>query len=144
MNLWKFLSKQTNQREKNYLQHLFSIAAADGRLDDVEMEYIISIGKRLDFSEKEIRALEREVQQKKSLPLPVRQDGRFFMLFSLINLILADDEIHPEELRITESIVMRLGYDPSTVDTILETILHNKNNGISPEATYEHLQKYLA
>ena len=144
MNFWNFLSKRTSQRERNYLQHLFRIAGADGRLDDTEMKYIVSIGKRLNFSEEDIQALAHEVRQQNNLPLPNHQDGRFFMLFSLINLILVDNEVHPEEIRITESIVMQLGYDPSTVYTILETISHNKSNGVPPEATYQYLQKYLA
>ena len=145
MNFWKFLSNNTNAREKSYLKQLFSIASADGHLDDTEMEYIVSMGKRLNFSEEEICALRDDISAENETPqLPNSKDGRFFMLFSLIHLILADDEVHPQEVEITESIVMRLGYDPSTVETILETIRYNKINGISPDATYQHLQRYLA
>ena len=145
MNFWNFLSNNTNAREKNYLKQLFSIASADGHLDDTEMEYIVSMGKRLNFSEEEIHALKDDLRAgNKATQLPNGKDGRFFMLFSLINLILADDEVHPQEVEITENIVMRLGYDPTTVDTILETIRYNKSNGISPDDTYQHLRRYLA
>lgn len=138
------MNRNTNRCEKSYLKHLFSIASADGHLDDTEMEYIVSIGKRLNFTEEEIAEIKHDRRERSSSRLPAYQDGRFFMLFSLINLILADNEVHPEEVRITENIVMQLGYDPGTVDTILETIRYNKDNGISPDATYEHLRKYLA
>lgn len=145
MNFWNFLSNNTSTRERNYLKQLFSIASADGHLDDTEMDYIVSMGKRLNFSEEEIHALKNDLSAENKAPqLPNSKDGRFFMLFSLINLILADDEIHPQEVEITENIVMRLGYDPTTVDTILETIRYNKTNGISPDATYQHLRRYLA
>lgn len=66
------------------------------------------------------------------------------MLFSLINLILADEEVHPQEMKMTESIVMRLGYAPDTVHAIIDTIQYNRDNGVSPEDTYQHLKRYLA
>lgn len=145
MNFWNFLNKNTSEREKDYLKQLFSIASADGHLDDTEMKYIVSMGRRLNFSEAEIRALKDDLHAESKTPqLPNNKEGRFFMLFSLINLILADDEVHPQEVAITENIVMRLGYDPTTVDTILETIRYNKINGISPDDTYQHLRRYLA
>lgn len=145
MSFWNFLSNNTNSQEKKYMRQLFSIASADGNLDDTEMEYIISIGKRLDFSEEEIQELKNDLSSKQAKPtLPNNKEGKFFMLFSLINLILADDEVHPKELEITENMVMKLGYDPDTVDTILETIRYNKSNGITPEETYQYLKKHLA
>ncbi len=143
-NLWKFLRQRTSQTERSYLKHLYSIASADGHVDECELAYISKIGKALNLAEDEIEAIKREGEQSTKATLPTVKGGRFFMLFSLINIILADDEIHPEELRITENIVMQMGYDPSTVNTILETIQYNQNNGIPAEDTYEHLKKYLA
>lgn len=145
MNFWAFLRKNTSESEKDYLKQLFSIASADGHLDDNELAYITSVGKRLNLSEEEINALQNCTEiARKTLRLPKHEEGRFFMLFSLINLILADDEVHPQEMRVTESIVMRLGYDPDTVHTIIDTIQYNRANGVSSEATYQRLKRYLA
>jgi uncharacterized tellurite resistance protein B-like protein len=145
MNFWAFLRKNTSESEKNYLKQLFSIASADGHLDDNELAYITSMGKRLNFSEEEISALQNCTETtRNTLQLPKHEEGRFFMLFSLINLILADNEVHPQEMKITESIVMRLGYDPDTVHTIIDTIQYNQSNGVSSEATYQRLKRYLA
>ena len=145
MSFWNFLSNTTNNQERNYLKQLFTIASADGHLDDTEMQYIVSMGKRLNFSEDEIQELKNDLSTKQATPtLPNNKEGKFFMLFSLINLILADDEVHPQEMRITENIVMKLGYDPDTVDIILETIRYNKASGISAEDTYQHLKRHLA
>ncbi|MGB3852346.1 MAG: TerB family tellurite resistance protein [Tunicatimonas sp.] len=145
MNFWAFLRKNTSESEKDYLKQLFSIASADGHLDDNELAYITSMGKRLNFSEEEVVALQKCTETTRTtLRLPKHEEGRFFMLFSLINLILADDEVHPQEMKITESIVMRLGYDPDTVHTIIDTIQYNQSNGVSSEATYQRLKRYLA
>lgn len=145
MDFWRFLRKNTSKSEKEYLKQLFSIASADGHLDATELAYITSIGKRLNFTEEEISALQEDVDTTQRAPrLPKHEEGRFFMLFSLINLILADNEVHPQEMRVTESIVMRLGYDPDTVHTIIDTIQYNRANGVSSEATYQRLKRYLA
>ena len=145
MNFWGFLRKNTSESEKDYLKQLFSIASADGNLDATELDYIVSIGKQLNFSEEEINALQNSTDTtRRALRLPDHEEGRFFMLFSLINLILADDEVHPQEMKITESIVMRLGYAPDTVHAIINTIQYNQANGVSSEDTYRHLKRYLA
>lgn len=145
MNFWNFLSQRTSEQEKDYVRQLFNIASADGRLDDVELEYIVSVGKKLDFSEEEVQQLREGQELDGGSPRARRdKDSRFFMLFSLINLILADGEIHPREMRVTENIIMKLGYDPDTVKVILNAICRNKLRGISPEATYEHLRRHLA
>ncbi|MEO0331098.1 MAG: hypothetical protein AAF223_05355, partial [Bacteroidota bacterium] len=74
---------------------------------------------------------------------PRKREERFFMLFYLINMILADDAVHPEEMRITENIVMKLGYDPDTVDAIIGAIKTNQKKDISAEETYENLKVQL-
>lgn len=145
MNFWDFLRKNTSESEKGYLKQLFSIASADGHLDPIELDYIVAMGKQLNLSEEEITALQDSTDAtQRELRLPDHKEGQFFMLFSLINLILADEEVHPQEMKMTESIVMRLGYAPDTVHAIIDTIQYNRDNGVSPEDTYQHLKRYLA
>lgn len=145
MGIWDaFFNRQDINREREYINQLFRVAWADGSLDKVEVQYIHSVGKKLGMTKEELQEIRDNFDPTiQSYKRPRQKKDRFFMLFYLINLILADDEIHPEEMRITENIVMKLGYSPDTVDTILSAIEVNQAQGISPEETYESLKERL-
>ncbi|MGB3587360.1 MAG: TerB family tellurite resistance protein [Tunicatimonas sp.] len=145
MGIWDaFFNRQNRNSEREYINQLFRVAYADGSLDKIEVAYIYAIGKKLGMTKEELAEARENFNSATLVYKPPRdREQRFFMLFYLINLIRADDEIHPEEMRITENIVMKLGYSPDTVDTILSTIETNQNQGISPEETYTNLTEQL-
>lgn len=145
MGIWDtFFNRQDRKREREYLNQMFRIAWADGSLDQVEVQYIYSVGHKLGFQKEELDEVKDNFDPSTlSYKPPGKREERFFMLFYLINLIQVDDVIHPEEMRITENIVMKLGYAPDTVDTILSAIEVNKEKNIEPEETYEKLKEQL-
>jgi len=145
MGIWDaFFNRQNHNREREYVNQLFRVAWADGSLDRVEMQYIYSVGEKLGMSQEGLQeARDNFDPSTLSYKSPKTREAKFFMLFYLINLILVDDEIHPEEMRITENIVMKLGYSPDTVVVILSAIEKNQAKNISPEETYESLKEQL-
>ncbi|WKN40909.1 hypothetical protein [Tunicatimonas pelagia] len=146
MGIWDaFFNRQGRNREREYINQLFRIAWADGSLDKIEVEYIYSVGKKLGMTKEELEDTRDNFNPDTLAYKPPRKrEERFFMLFYLINMIRADGVIHPEEMRITENIVMKLGYSPDTVDTILKTIKINQDQGMSPEETYASLTEKLS
>lgn len=145
MGIWDaFFNRQHRNREREYINQLFRVACADGSLDEIEVDYIYSVGEKLGMTKEELAETRENIDSATLVYKPPRdREQRFFMLFYLINMIRADDVIHPEEMRITENIVMKLGYSPDTVDTILSAIETNQNQGISPEETYANLTEQL-
>lgn len=144
MGLLDFFSSNHHDKYKEYLKQLLLIGLADGSLDKLEKNYIESIGQRLNVSREEIEQLRRDFDPEKiKYKLPGNADEKFFLLFSLINIIRADGEMHPQEILVAENIVMKLGYAPDTVSIILETLEHNNSKNISDEETFQHLKTLL-
>lgn len=144
MGLLNFLSNSHQEKGKEYLKQLFLVAYADGSLDDIEKSYILSVGTRFNIPPEEVEKLSQDLKPDDiKYKLPGNAEERFFLLFCLINLIRANGEIHPHEIKVTENIVMRLGYAPDTVGIILQTIEHNQDRNISVEDTYQHLKELL-
>jgi len=145
MGIWDaFFNRQNHNREREYVNQLFRVAWADGSLDRVEVQYIYSVGKKLGMTQEELQeARENFDPAALSYKAPRTREDKFLLLFYLINLILVDDEIHPEEMRITENIIMKLGYSPDTVIIILSAIEKNQAKNISPEETYDGLKEQL-
>lgn len=145
MGFLNFLSQSRQEKGKEYLKQLFLVALADGSLDDVEKSYILSVGKRFNIPADEVEKLSQDIKPDDiKYKLPGNAEERFFLLFYLINLIRANGEIHPHEVKVAENIVMRLGYAPDTVAIILQTIEHNQERNISVEDTYQHLKELLS
>lgn len=144
MSFLNFFNANNRKKEKDYLKQLFMVALADGSMDDVEKQYILSIGARFNISASEIEEIIQNLNPEDvKYQVPGDTEEKFYMLFYLINLIRADGEIHPHEIKVAENIVMRLGYAPDTVSIILQTIEHNQKQNISVEETYQHLKKRL-
>ncbi len=144
MSFWSIFNTNDREKEKEYLKQLFLVALADGSLDTLEKQYIYSVGEHFDISASEVDDMIRDLHQEEvKFTMPSNAEEKFFMLFYLINMIRADGKIHPHEIKVTENIVMRLGYAPDTVGIILQTIEHNENQNISVEETYRHLKQML-
>lgn len=144
MSFLNLFSKNRQEEGKQYLKQLFLVALADGSLGDIEKSYILSVSERFNIPPDEVENLDKDLKPEDiKYTLPGNAEERFFLLFYLINLIRADGDIHPHEIKVAENIVMRLGYAPDTVGIILQTIEHNQNNDISVEETYQYLKKLL-
>ncbi len=144
MGLLDFFSSNHHEKYKEYLKQLLLVGLADGSLDNLEKSYIASIGQQLEVSEEEIEQLSKDFNPETiKYSLPGNADEKFFLLFSLINMIRADGETHQQEILVAENIVMKLGYAPDTVSVILQTLEHNNSKNISDEETFEHLKILL-
>jgi uncharacterized tellurite resistance protein B-like protein len=144
MSFWNLFSAGKREREEDFIRQLFHLALADDVLARVELAYIHKIGQKLGLPSERIDALRKSSSEEDIRYLKPPSGERFFSVFYLINLILVDDEVHEEELKIARQMVMKLGYSPDTVDTILETIQHNQSQDVSAEETYHHLKKRLS
>ena len=144
MSFWNLFSPSKREREEDFIRQLFHLALADDVLDKVELAYIHRIGKKLGFSRERIEELCESSTEENIRYLDPPSEEKFFTIFYLINLIQVDDEVHEQEIKIAQHMVMKLGYSPDTVDIILETIQYNQSQDISVEETYQHLKKRLS
>lgn len=144
MSFWNLFSPSKREREEDFIRQLFHLALADNELDQVEFAYIHKIGRKIGVSDERIDELQESSNEEDIRYLDPPSGEQFFSIFYLINLILVDEEVHEEELKIAKHMVMKLGYSPDTVDTILETIQYNQSQDISVEETYQHLKKRLS
>ncbi len=144
MSFWSIFSTNDREKEKEYLKQLFVVALADGSLDNMEKQYLYSVGEHFNITPPEVDEMIRDLDPEDvKFTMPGNSEEKFFMLFYLINMIRADGKIHLHEIKVTENIVMRLGYAPDTVGIILQTIEHNQSRNISVEDTYQHLKELL-
>jgi uncharacterized tellurite resistance protein B-like protein len=101
---------------------LISLAQIDGKVAEREQHYIINVGKKNDLSQQEIVPL-FEKRHELIIPEDLSDDQRFDYLFSLVQLMKADERMFKEEMMFCTKIAENLGYGSQA---IFEFLLHVK------------------
>jgi hypothetical protein len=137
--LYKFSPTEWEKKE-DYIRQMFYLAQADQRLSDEEMAYILRVGQQIELKAHRIHEISRQAAPR-FLKLPSK--NRFFYVFHLVDLLRVGKEVSQEAMQRAQSLLMKQGYAPDTVDIILTTIEQNEQHGISPEQTYDFLKESL-
>ncbi|NMM48400.1 tellurite resistance TerB family protein [Marinigracilibium pacificum] len=114
-----FKKRITYNQNKNHLVNLCALALSDGKFDDIEQQYIISIGNQLGITEEEGLEI---IDYCKQNPVVIKTKKSLFgnkKLSDYFALVIADGIIHPNEVRLIEFIGEKWGYDESQVNKLL-------------------------
>jgi len=136
--------KPSKEKKKvDFLRQMFYLALSDDELSGPERNYILDVGKKINI--KEYKIIELSYQAKKHLPLFLNlpSKDRFFYVFHLINLIRVEGEVQTDSVARAQSLLMKQGYAPDTVDIILAILERNEKAGATYEQTYEQLKATL-
>ena len=131
-------------RKEDYLRQLFYLALSDNKLSEGEWTYILELG--LQIQVKEYRVIELAYHSTNWAPLFLRlpKKDRFFYIFHLIKLVSIEEQIPQKAISRAQSLLMKQGYAPDTVDIILATIERNKEAGATYQQTYDQLRESLS
>jgi uncharacterized tellurite resistance protein B-like protein len=127
---------------KNHIKNLIELACADGKFTEEENELLISIASRNGISISRINDI-RAGQTKVLFGVPKTDSEKFSQIYDLVRMMLADQNIHPEEVRVSELFASRFGYPKAAIKGMVETIQHNIMNGNDMENTYERVIYYF-
>ena len=127
---------------KNHIKNLIELACADGKFTEEENELLISIAARNGISINRINDI-KAGETKVLFGVPKTDSEKFSQIYDLVRMMLADQNIHPEEVRVSELFASRFGYPKGAIKGMVETIQHNIINGNDVENTYERVVYYF-
>ena len=118
-------------KNSDKFQLLVAAAAADGTIDNDEMQQLRALAARLDLSFEEIQAIIDDVQVNKRVVVqrPENPEERDALYDDLISLVLADGQITRGEARILEHVAKKFGYSSDYVRGLLRGALMFINRG---------------
>jgi uncharacterized tellurite resistance protein B-like protein len=111
-----------------------SMAMADGKLEPVEYQFLLKVAQGYGITEKEVEALKNNIIGPGLISID-KSSSKFQQIYDLIKMMMIDDEINPNELRLCKKFAEKVGYSESKVDEIIEAIVQNISNGNSLEET---------
>lgn len=120
----------TKQKKLSFFQNLILIAAADGRLDPNESEFILLIGNKLGLSSEEVMPIADNLKVLRFI-IPEAGLQKTLELQTLIQLMLQDGQIHDKEYLLSIDYAHRIGYTKEIVDGMIEQF--SQNNSIKKD-----------
>src|SRR5688572_11951671 len=119
-----FFEHQRTSYKRNYLRNLINLASADGFLDEEEKQLIIKIGLKRGLKEWQINELIEETDTLREVFLPESMSNRMNMLYDLMQIIYADNEVTQREIDFMTSITQSFQLPGEMVDHLIRLFEH--------------------
>lgn len=136
------LFRQGKATAKSHIKNLIEMATIDGKYSSEENNLLISIASRNGISPTQIENI-RTNPDKISFVVPSDDSEKFQQLYDLVNMMIVDKEIHPEEVRLSELFARRFGYPSPSVQGVIDTIKRNIEHGNDATETRERVVYFL-
>lgn len=145
MNLAEILGicSQGKSTAKSHMKNLIEMAAVDGNFDTVEYDLLKAIAKRNNISESQLKEIRNNPGGIK-FEVPTDSKVKFGQLYDLVNMMVIDKSIHPEELKLSEIFAIKFGYDRNRVQELVSTIEGNIKHGQDHEETMKRAARLIA
>ncbi|MBI5010564.1 MAG: hypothetical protein HZB98_13165 [Bacteroidia bacterium] len=142
MSFSDFVTNHGVKVPKVHYLHLIQVARADGKIDKQELEILHKEGRRFGLTDAEIDQLIEKEKDHHYHP-PYSLDDKFEDLFFISEMILADDEVSDDELRLLTRFAVEVGFDDRTIEILKDVMINGIRNKESEEEILKKFKKQL-
>jgi len=129
-------STSLNQHNKEYFVNLIRIAKANDIICQTEFALLHQIGRKLGFTEPEIKNL-IDTAVKQDYNPPYELSKRFEQLYDIVKIALADGQIDNHEIRLARDFAAISGFRESEIPPLLVMIMRGIKEGKDEEDLFE-------
>ncbi len=119
MSLLDYFSHGSRKKNKCYFSALVQLAFADGGMDKEELEYLERMAKRMGITEEDFAKILKHPEKYKLEP-PLEYNERIEQLYNFTRMILSDDEIKLDEVKVLRKMAVALGFPPDNVEKVAD------------------------
>lgn len=129
-----------NKNEKHsLLAELIKLANADGKLRNVEFQFLLSIASQMGVTKDEFKSLFEEYIEFNPPKIEAERILQFQRLILLMNVDLSIDE---SEINYIKDLGIRMGLHPGATNRVLEEMNNYPNKVIPPSKLIEIFKTY--
>jgi uncharacterized tellurite resistance protein B-like protein len=134
--------RQGKSTARSHMKNLIKIAAADGNFKKVEQDLLVRIAKRNGISESQLKKIKSDTDEVE-LEIPVLKKERFEQLYDLVHMMIIDENIHPEELKLCNLFAIRFGFKTEYAEDLVQSIKNNIHSNHDHSETMLRLEWML-
>ncbi len=121
MSILELLQGKKKKRARGHLKNLLAVASSDGCLDNMEIDYILSMAQRYNISEDELKTIKDNPEAYDYEP-PVDDREKFDHLHHLVSMMLIDGKVHDQEKEVCKRFARSLGLKEEFVDDFIDVL----------------------
>jgi hypothetical protein len=140
----RILNSMTGRNKilRSHIRNLLELAMADGEFVEEESRLIFKIGRQYGISENRILDIQRKHAQVE-FKIPRNRIEKFNLLYDLVLMMIIDNDIHTEELKLCQLFAIKFGYPAGKVPHIIDTIRQNIIYGLGYDESMKRVSLLL-
>lgn len=140
--MFGFFENEQAKKIKGHLCNLAALAKADGNIDDREMNFIITVGKKNGMSGPDVRKLVAGQTSYES-DIPNNDSERFDQIFDLVDMMLADGIVDETEMDFCIMMAEKLGFRKAIVGVLVRKISQGVKDAVPRDSIKEESLSFL-
>ena len=136
------LFRQGKSSAHSHMKNLIEIAAADGNFDKVEAELLHTIAKKNGISSSKLKEIEKNPGNV-LFEVPEDEFEKFQQMYDLVHMMIVDNEVHHEEMKLCNLYASKFGYPKANIDELIKTLKANIENGNDAKDTMSRVKWML-
>lgn len=138
MGLFDIFDGKEKKKRMNHMLNLLSVACADGKLEQSEVDMIVKIGARIGISSDELkRVIERPDSIK--FTAPENDYERIALLYDMVLVMLVNGDIDEEEEIYCKNMAMKFGLSPKIIDLLVSKIIEMAKKNVETDKAVDQL-----
>lgn len=140
MGLQELFESFDKKKRKSHFKNLLAVAMVDGKIDNVEFDYIMNLASKCYMSHEEIQRV-IDFPEQINFYAPKTNKERFDQIYDLVTVMLVDGNIDERERSLCKVFAMKLGFRTAIVDKLIEDTIENALLGIAKEIALHEVLK---
>ncbi len=142
MSILEHFDHSERKQDKEHFKHLIQVALADGKIDDNEFKMLHRLGKNMGFTDPEIDDLMESTKQSAYNP-PYELSKRFEQIYGIVKMVLADDKIENNEMRLATGLALKSGFSENEIPALLVLLIDGIKKGEDEEDLFKIYKKRI-
>ena len=142
MNFSDFITHHGKRVNKEAFINLVQVSRTDGKIGKEELELLHRQGRKFGLTDPEIDKLIHSERSHSYHP-PYSLDEKFGHLYKIAEMILADDVVKEEELKMIRRFAIEAGFSDNSIEILLNLLLEGIRKGEDEEKLLQQFRKKL-
>ena len=140
MDILDHFDHPSKKQDKEHFINLIQVALADEMLDKSESDMLHRFGRRMGFTDPEIDNLIKASSKTAYIP-PYELSKRFEQVYDIVKMVLADDVIDKNEMRLANGFAAKSGFTEMEIPGLLSFLITGINEGKDEDDLFEQYKK---
>jgi uncharacterized tellurite resistance protein B-like protein len=142
MNFSDFITNHGKRVNKEAFVHLVQVSRTDGKINKDERELLHKEGRKFGLTDPEIDKLV-ESQKDHHYTVPYSLEEKFDHLYNIAEMILADNVVKENEMKVIKKFAIEAGFDDSKIEDLIELLFEGIKNDIEEEELFKNFKRKL-